>query len=62
MERDNGKRDRSTNLLSEAGSRYGDDEIISHYGQSEYGGASNIGLQEPSYVAEQPKSIGSRRQ
>ena len=33
-ERDTGKRDRITNLLSEAGSRYGDDEMIISYGHS----------------------------
>ena len=41
-------RDRSNNMLSDAGSRFGDDDAISHYmGQSEYGGASVMG-HEPS--------------
>ena len=36
---------RSTNLLSDAGSKYGgDDDDMSHYmGQSALGGASNVG-------------------
>ena len=65
-------RDRSKNLLSDAGSRFGDDDVTSHYmGQSEYGGASIIG-QEPSHLyagshsnepSQPPKSGGgSRRQ
>ena len=34
-------KDRSQNLLSDAGSRFGDDDAMSHFmGQSEYGGAS----------------------
>lgn len=37
-------RDRSKNLLSDAGSRFGDDDVMSHFmGQSEYGGASQVG-------------------
>lgn len=42
-------RQRSTNLLSDAGSKAGyrdDDDLMSHYmGQSAYGGASNIGME-----------------
>jgi hypothetical protein len=31
-------------MLSDAGSKFGDDDVMSHYlGQSEYGGISNIG-------------------
>lgn len=45
MTRPNLSRGRSTNLLSDAGSKYGnDDDEMSHYmGQSALGGASNIG-------------------
>ncbi len=67
-------RDRSKNLLSDTGIRFGDDDVMSHYlGQSEYGGASVVnggGLgQEHSHMnmgshdaAQPPKSGGSRRQ
>lgn len=37
-------RDRSKNLLSDAGSRFGDDDAMSYFmGQSEHGGASTVG-------------------
>jgi len=37
---------RSTNLLSDAGSKF-EDDMLSHYmGQSEYGGISNMGGHE----------------
>jgi hypothetical protein len=63
-------RDRSKNLLSDAGSRFGDDDVMSHYmGQSEFGGASVVG-NEPSNLYggggnndQPPRSGGgSRRQ
>lgn len=39
-----GVRGFTQNMLSDAGSKYGDDDAMSHYlGQSEYGGISNIG-------------------
>jgi len=49
-------------LLSEAGSKYGDDDVTSHYAQSQYGNVSNFGGMEPSVTGEQAKPSGSRRQ
>ena len=52
----------SHNLLSQAGSQFGDDDALSsHYqGMSEYGGISNIGAHENDHA--KPTTDGSRRQ
>jgi hypothetical protein len=55
--------------LSDAGSKFGDDDITSHYlGQSEYGGISNIGnlpdhndFNQSSLPPQASKTTGSRR-